>query len=74
MTERYEGVKENRKQIVINNFLGGISWAIGGTIGLAIIILILGIVVKHINLVPVVGNFVSSVIQEILQKNPQLVK
>ncbi len=72
--ERYEGVKASRKQILINNFLGGLSWALGATIGLAITVFVLGILSKNINLVPVVGNFVSDVIREVLQKNPQLIK
>lgn len=46
----------------------------GATIGLAIILAILGFVVKNINLVPIVGNFVSDVMKEVLQKNPQLLK
>ena len=72
--ERYEGFKLSRKQIIVNNFLGGISWAIGATIGLALVVLILGIIVRHVNVVPVVGNFVSDVLKQVLQKNPQLIK
>jgi len=72
--EKYENVKSSRKQIAVNNFLGGLSWAIGATIGLAIIVLILGIVSKNLNLAPVVGGFISDVTREVLQKNPQLVK
>lgn len=72
--EKYENVKANRRSIVFNNFLGGFAWAIGATLGLAILIVILTLVSKNINLVPVVGNFVSDVIGHILQKNPQLVK
>lgn len=72
--DKYEAVKASRKQIIVNNFLGGISWALGATVGLAILVLIIGVIVKHVNVVPVVGSFVSDVIHEVLQKNPQLIK
>lgn len=70
--ERYEQVKNSRKNIVLNNFIGGLAWAVGATIGLAFIITILGLVLKNINLIPFVGNFVGDVINFVLQKNPNL--
>lgn len=72
--ERYEGVKRNMKDMIINNFIGGIAWALGATVGLSIIFAIFGIIVKNINLVPVVGNFASQIITFVLQNNPHLVK
>ncbi len=72
--EQYNAVKANRKQIFVNNFIGGISWALGATIGLTLIVVVLGIVAKNINLVPFVGKFVADVIAFVLQNNPHLVK
>ena len=70
--ERYEEVKTNRGHIFLNNFLGGFAWALGATIGLAIIFVVLGIITKNINLVPYVGNFVADVINFVISKNPHL--
>ena len=72
MERKYENVKKNRKEIILNNFLGGFFWAIGATVGIALLITILGSLSQHINLVPIIGNFVSHVIEYILSKNPNL--
>ncbi|MCL5114090.1 MAG: DUF5665 domain-containing protein [Patescibacteria group bacterium] len=72
--ENYERTKSTLKQIVINNFVGGISWAFGATVGISIIIALLSILAKNINLIPFIGNFASQVTHYVLQTNPQLVK
>ncbi len=72
--ERYERVEKTLKQILINNFIGGIFWAIGATIGLSLIIALVSIFAKQIHLIPVIGNFASQVTHYVLQTKPQLVK
>ncbi|HSX08984.1 MAG TPA: DUF5665 domain-containing protein [Candidatus Saccharimonadales bacterium] len=62
----------SRKDIIVNNFLGGIFWGLGATVGLALFFLILGILAKEVNLVPVVGSFVSQVLNYILATNHNL--
>lgn len=74
MAERYEGINRSRREIFVNNFVGGIAWGLGATVGLAVLLIILGIVTTRINLVPYVGDFVADVSKEVLQKNPQLVE
>jgi Na+-translocating ferredoxin:NAD+ oxidoreductase RnfA subunit len=64
--------KLSRNEIIFNNFLGGIAWALGATIGLSLIFIILGHLAKEVNLVPVVGSFVSQVINYILATNPNV--
>jgi Na+-translocating ferredoxin:NAD+ oxidoreductase RnfA subunit len=61
--------KLSKMEIISNNFLGGISWGIGATIGLSLFLFLLGAIAKEINLVPVVGSFVSQVINYILASN-----
>lgn len=61
-------------EIITNNFIGGISWALGATIGLSLIFWFLTILAKNVNLVPVVGTFVSQVINFVLSHNPNLGK
>ncbi len=72
--EKYERVKSTLKQIMINNFIGGISWAIGATVGISIIIALLSILARNINLIPFIGNFASQITNYVLQNNPQLIK
>ncbi len=72
--EKYEAVKRHFKDIIFNNFLGGIAWGLGATVGVSIVIAILGIVLKSINLVPFVGEFVSQITNYVLQNNPHLIK
>ena len=72
--EKYEGVKRHLKDIIFNNFLGGIAWGLGATVGVSIVIAILSLILKNINLVPFVGNFVSQITNYVLQNNPQLIK
>lgn len=69
--QQYEKVTMNRKHIIVNNFIGGISWGLGATIGLAIILAILGFVVSKIDLVPVIGNAISNGFDTAIKNNPR---
>ena len=70
--ERYQKVEESKKALMVHHFIGGISWALGATVGLAIVVAILGVIVKNINLVPYIGNFVSNILSFVIAKNPNL--
>lgn len=59
-------------EIIMNNFIGGVAWAIGATVGLAIFFYLLGVIAQNINLVPIVGSFASDVIDFILATNPRI--
>ncbi|HVF69734.1 MAG TPA: DUF5665 domain-containing protein [Xanthomonadales bacterium] len=74
MTQPFQKVSERLsfKRIAVNNLVGGIFWALGATIGISIILGLLSFLTKNVNLVPVVGEFVSNVIDFILAKNPNL--
>ena len=56
-----ENVFRNKRSILFNNFLGGIAWSIGVWIGTTIILGLSLFFLSKVNLVPVVGNFVSEV-------------
>jgi hypothetical protein len=64
--------KLSRKEIILNNFLGGISWGLGATVGLSLFFVFLGILAKEVNLVPIVGSFASQVLNYILATNHNL--
>jgi hypothetical protein len=66
--------KLSMNDIVVNNFIGGVAWALGATIGLSLILTILTILAKDVNLVPIIGGFVSKIINFILATNPNLHK
>ena len=63
--------KKSRKQILIDNFLGGIAWGLGASIGVSIILALLGFIASKINLIPVVGTFVGNILDFVLKtKHP----
>jgi hypothetical protein len=70
--ERDERVTGSRKKIFINNFIGGLAWAFGVTVGLSLVVAILTPILKHVNLIPSVGNFVANVMQFVVDRNPNL--
>jgi hypothetical protein len=70
--ERHEEIHKSRKHIFFNNFLGGIAWGLGATVGVSIFFAILAFILSKVNVIPVVGNFVSGVLSYILQNNPNL--
>ncbi len=70
--EKYEQVSMSHKRIFFNNFIGGIAWALGVTIGLALIVTVLALILKNVNLIPIVGDFVAKVIQFVIEKSPNL--
>jgi len=59
-------------KIIFNNFIGGISWALGATIGISLIFTILTMIARNIDFVPFFGNFVSDIIDFVLKTNPKL--
>ena len=72
--EKYERVRKHLKDLVLNNFLGGIAWGLGATLGASIVFAILSLILKNINLIPFIGDFVSQITNYVLQNNPQLIK
>jgi hypothetical protein len=74
MAQPYEQSSRSlkKRQIIVNNFIGGLFWALGATVGLSIVITILGIVAHMIDVVPIIGTFISQIINFILATNPHL--
>jgi len=70
--EKHLNIHKSRKQIFTNNFIGGLAWGIGVTLGLSIFVAALAFIGSKINLVPVVGDFVSNVINYILLNSASL--
>lgn len=70
--QKYEQIYNKRSTIFINNFIGGIAWGLGATFGVSLLIAVLGIIAGKANLVPLVGSFVSEIINFVLKNNPDL--
>lgn len=58
--------------MLIDNFLGGISWALGVWIGTTLIVAIIFYILSKINYVPIIGTFVSDIIKFVAANNPRL--
>jgi hypothetical protein len=74
MTEPHEKVYRSKKDIIINNFLGGIAWGLGASVGLAILLAILGYIISRIDWVPIFGSIISEASDQVLQKQLQLIQ
>jgi hypothetical protein len=72
MAEKHELVYRGKRQMMLNNFLGGIAWALGATVGLSLIIGVLTLIAKQVDLIPIVGSFVSEIIDYVLNYNRSL--
>lgn len=70
--EPMERINRSLKRMLLNNFLGGIAWGLGATIGLSVFVAILTLILKQINLVPIVGEFLSKVIEYMMHNNTTL--
>ncbi|MDO8269743.1 MAG: DUF5665 domain-containing protein [Candidatus Levybacteria bacterium] len=56
-----ENVYRSRKRMLIDNFFGGITWALGVWVGTTIVIAFLAYFISQINLIPALGSFVAEV-------------
>lgn len=63
--EKYENGRMGKLEIFFNNFLGGIAWGLGATVGAAIVLALAGVLLTKVNTVPVIGNYVQHVMQYI---------
>jgi hypothetical protein len=66
MPDKTERVYRGKRQMIFHNFLGGLSWGVGVTFGLAIFIALLVALAKTVDLVPVVGDFVADILNYLL--------
>lgn len=67
-TQKYDEVKARRHDIIINNFLGGLAWALGTTVGLSVVVALAGLALRQISVIPILGNMVLQVEQFVAQK------
>lgn len=71
--EKYEEVsKKSLKAILWHNFLGGVSWGLGATIGVSIVLTLAGFILRNVNFIPIVGDFVQQVTNYIETTNEEI--
>lgn len=63
----YKKVTMTRREIIINNLIGGIFWGLGSTIGVAIVLTLVGFILHFLNIIPFIGNFVTKISQYVAQ-------
>ncbi len=67
--EPNEKIYRSRGKMLLDNFLGGVVWSLGVWVGSAVIIGILLYFLSKIDLVPIVGDFVSSISEHVAKNN-----
>ena len=67
--EGNDKVYRSRKKIILDNFIGGISWSIGAWIGTTIILAIVAYFLSKFNFIPIIGNFVAQISKYVVVTN-----
>ena len=57
--------------MIIDNFLGGMSWSLGVVIGGTIVLAFIGFFLGHVGVVPIIGEFVGDIVNFIEKNQPQ---
>lgn len=60
----------SKKNIIIGNFLGGLAWGLGTVIGATVVVALLIWILNIINIIPIVGNIVSQITNQVGQSKP----
>jgi len=61
----------SRWRILFDNFLGGIAWGVGSVIGATIVIGIISFIFVKTQSVPIIGDFITSIITELQESRSQ---
>lgn len=69
VTDTHTNVENPMKKIVINNFIGGIAWAMGISVGASLVLAVFGFILGKINLIPIIGTFIIRVNEFIAQNS-----
>lgn len=56
-----------KKQTLPYRFLAGLLYGLGATLGVAVIFAIFGFIVSKIQVAPIIGDFLSSILNEALK-------
>lgn len=62
---KYDDVRLSRKDIMINNFIGGVFWAIGTIVGAGLVVGLLGLGISRLENVDLIGPLVIEIMEKI---------
>lgn len=73
MNEPMDKVHRPLQQMLWQNFLGGVAWALGVTLGLTVVVTLVGFLLAQLDFVPIVGDLATGIVQfvEENKKTPQ---
>lgn len=60
--EPKERIYRSLKKMLYHNFLGGIAWGLGATIGFAFVITLLTFLLNQIGGLPLVGEWIANIV------------
>jgi hypothetical protein len=60
-----ERVYQSKRQLMLANFLGGISWGFGSVIGATIVVALVLILLKSLGGLPVIGSYISDIAKSV---------
>ncbi len=72
--ERYIPQPMKKREIFLNNFLGGMAWGLGSVIGATIVVGIIGFFLSQSKTLPFVGKIVETTLQEMEKQQYSLQK
>jgi len=61
----YQKVRLPRREIILNNFLGGLFWGLGTVTGGVVIIGLIGYLLTILGAIPLIGDFIAKIIREV---------
>lgn len=73
MENSYKTVEQTKKKtIIVNNFLGGMAWGIGATLGFTFLIATLSFLADKVGVIPFIGEFIAEIVEYVVTKNAGL--
>lgn len=67
--EPVEKVYRSRAKMLLDNFLGGIVWAVGVWVGTTVIIAVLIYFISRIDFIPIIGDFIAKITEHVAKEN-----
>lgn len=70
--EKHQMVEKSKKDIMLNNFLGGIAWGVGIMLGATVVIGLIALVLQQMSWVPIIGDTFLAISQYIQQNSQNI--